>query len=30
MRHVLAAGWLGLATMLAVSCGTQSGGIKPI
>lgn len=30
MRHVLAAGWLGLAAMIAVSCGTDTGGIKPI
>ncbi|BAX97666.1 hypothetical protein MSTE_02354 [Mycobacteroides stephanolepidis] len=30
MRHVLAVGWLGLAAMLAVSCGTETGGIKPI
>ncbi|WP_078292447.1 sensor domain-containing protein [Mycobacterium sp. D16R24] len=30
MRYVLTAGWLGLAAMLAVSCGTDSEGIKPI
>lgn len=30
MRHVLTAGWLGLVAVLAVGCGTQSGGIKPI
>ncbi|MEU9808827.1 sensor domain-containing protein [Mycobacterium sp. NPDC050853] len=30
MRHVLAAGWLGLAAILAVSCSTDSGGIKPL
>ncbi|NGX07839.1 sensor domain-containing protein [Mycobacteroides franklinii] len=30
MRHVLTAGCLGLAALLAVSCGTEAGGIKPI
>lgn len=30
MRHMVAAGWVGLATMLVMSCSTDSGGIKPI